>query len=495
MRDALAAVTNDDAGRAELHDAVREALKGRGAARRQAERTLLAAAQGDAVRLIPLILAVRDVLRREGGPPRGLHGRVDRILRAIAGEQPEPKPPRASRGAGSTPRTDRNAAAHASRRSGKPASRSSQPGDRAGRLLRGLLDLSPDAILTLRSDGRVGTWSRAAAELTGRTRRAVVEVGPGRLFEREEELAEIVGALEAGGSFGPRETRVVRPDGQTVPVRVFGARLGTANSRRRRAHRHLVFLHDLTEVQRIRSRLIETEKLSAMAKIAGSVAHEFRNPLNSLFLSTDLLEDELEGSGAPEEAIAPTLAAIREEIERLNQIIHNYLSLSKVAAHVPEVLDLGAVVTEFVEEWEQSAAERDVELKVRVHDGELAVSADPNQVRRVLVNLVENAFDALEIQGEGGERPRGGGIVTLAVRPLSRSVKLVVKDNGPGIPDDVRERVFEPFFTSKSQGSGLGLYLVREIVLSHGGAITLASTGGRGTSVAMHWPRTAEEAA
>ena len=72
---------------------------------------------------------------------------------------------------------------------------------------------------------------------------------------------------------------------------------------------------------------------------------------------------------------------------------------------------------------------------------------------------------------------------------MRRTVKLTVKDNGPGIASDVRDRVFEPFFTSKLRGSGLGLYLVREIVLAHGGAIALAGNGGRGTSVVMHWPR------
>ena len=81
-----------------------------------------------------------------------------------------------------------------------------------------------------------------------------------------------------------------------------------------------------------------------MAKIAGSVAHEFRNPLNSLFLTTDLLEDELEGHEAVRESIAPTLAAIREEIERLNQIITHYLSLSRIAGASPEEMDLAATV-------------------------------------------------------------------------------------------------------------------------------------------------------
>ncbi|MHC5011767.1 MAG: sensor histidine kinase [Planctomycetota bacterium] len=144
---------------------------------------------------------------------------------------------------------------------------------------------------------------------------------------------------------------------------------------------------------------------------------------------------------------------------------------------------------EFAEEWEGQAAERNVALRVRVQEGDLSVSVDPNQLRRVLVNLVDNALDAIAGDGEEAAERSKAGVITLAVRPMRRMVKITVRDNGPGIPDDIREHVLEPFFTSKAQGSGLGLYLVREIVLAHGGALFLSSNGGRGTAVTTRWPR------
>jgi signal transduction histidine kinase len=366
-------------------------------------------------------------------------------------------------------------------------------------MLRVLLDHASDGVLTLRASGDVGLWNRAGGAITGRRRRDLVRSGPAALFRDAGEFERLSGELQERGRLEPRETVLLRASGEEVPVRLYGLRLpsnATSDPRRPDPDRLLLFFHDLTEVHRIRRRLIETENLSAMAKIAGSVAHEFRNPLNSLFLSADLLEDELAGSGPLEEAIAPTLTAIREEVERLNQIITHYLSLSKIASNAPEVVDLGDLVQEFAREWRERAGERGVDLRVRIADGDSAVSVDPNQIRRVLVNLVENAFDAVggEDDGEteeGGEAAteRRGGIVTLAVRPMRRSVKVIVRDNGPGIPPEIRERVFEPFFTSKSSGSGLGLYLVREIVLAHGGAISLSANGGRGTSVTTRWPR------
>lgn len=377
-------------------------------------------------------------------------------------------------------------------RPGAPGAPPAEPrrADRSG-LFDTLVRLLPDAVFSVRANGRLGMWSAAAARLTGRRRWEVHRRGFATLFSDPGAWDALVAEVEAKGRVGGRELTLRHAAGEEVPVRANGVRLvppAGAPPDGWEPDRLLFVLQDLTEVHRIRRRLIETEKLSAMAKIAGSVAHEFRNPLNSLFLATDLLEDELDGSAETLEAIAPTLAAIREEIERLNQIITHYLSLSKIATASPEAVDLGAQARAFVEEMQEPSRARGVELRVKADESSVRVLADPNQVRRVLVNLVENAMDAIEPgEGEEGE-PRRLGRVTVLVRRMRRSIKLTVKDNGRGIPDEIRDRVFEPFFTSKPGGSGLGLYLVREIALASGGTMSLSSAPGRGTSVSIRWP-------
>ena len=462
IRDALGTLTTSDEDASRLYEAVRDSLRGRGKNRRDAEEMVTGYARSAGARMIPVLLAVRDELAREDPAPRGLAGRTDTLLLAIA---------EAAQGEGGTVRKGGGLRA----------------GDRVGHLLHHLLDLAPDAVLTIRESGGVGVWNQAGRKITGRRRRDVQRRGPRSLFKEPEAFDGLLEELASGRAVKPREAVLLHAKGEEVPIRLFAARLDLADPERKDADRYLLWFHDLSEVHGIRRRLSETEKLSAMVKIVGSVAHEFRNPLNSLFLSADLLEDELAGHGAAEEAIAPTLAAIREEVERLNQIINHYLALSKVESTAPEIVDLGATVRAFAEEWKERAAELELELRLRVHEGDLSVSVDPNQVRRILVNLVENARDALADEDSEVERPKP--VLTLAVRPMRRTVKLTVKDNGPGIPQDVRDRVFEPFFTSKSRGSGLGLYLVREIVLAHGGAISLGGNGGRGTTVVIHWPR------
>jgi len=466
------------------------------------ERPILArqpAAGFDRLQLVPLVLAIRDHLKHggaeegEGRVSRTRAERLDRAADAVLRELTEPP-----------------------RKSGK--ARRGSRGHEGGRVesgalrevLQRLLTLTPDAVVTVRSSGGLGMWSAAATRMTGRRRWEVHRRGLAALFRDKQAFATLLADLEARGRIGPHEVTLVNAAGEDVPVRLYGARLkgagegargnassGNASGPARDAEgpgvdRYVLLLHDMTEVQYIRSRLIETEKLSAMAKIAGSVAHEFRNPLNSLFLSTDLLEDELEGSEAIQASIAPTLAAIREEIERLNQIITHYLSLSKIATASPEIVDLGAIVSAFFEETAPRLADRSVHLRVRADDGDHRVTADPNQLRRVLVNLVENAADAVGSADGGDEKRARRGTVTLLLRRMRRSIKLTVKDNGSGIPEELRTKVFEPFFTSKAGGSGLGLYLVREIAIASGGTMSLSSSDSRGTSVSIRWPVASE---
>ena len=243
--------------------------------------------------------------------------------------------------------------------------------------------------------------------------------------------------------------------------------------------RVLIVIRDLTEIRHIRSRLLETEKLGAMAKIAGSVAHEIRNPLNSLFLNADILEEELRDSGGIDASTKEVLGVMREEIERLNEIIKNYLSLSKLAHANFERLDLNEVVREFSEEGEEFAAARGVSIDFRLCRGEAAVRADRNMIRRVLINLVQNAVDAA---------PRGGRVV-IGTRRLVRKIKVWVRDNGKGVSEEATTQLFQPFFSTKERGTGLGLYLSREIVIVHDGQVALRSVKPRGAEATVLLPR------
>jgi PAS domain S-box-containing protein len=341
---------------------------------------------------------------------------------------------------------------------------------------RRLLALLRDGVITARPDGSLLHANSAARDALGLRLHDLRSNRFEALFGKKEQGKAIWRAVAKEGSLRAREVDLRTTSGRRIPVRISGARSEGPDSR-------LLFVfRDLTEIRHIRSRLLETEKLGAMAKIAGSVAHEIRNPLNALFLNADLLEDELRESGELPAPIEEVLRVMREEIERLNEIIKNYLSLSKLASAEFERLDLNHVVREFAEEAEEDAVQKGVRFDLRLSRGELAVRADRNMMRRVLVNVFQNALDAT---------PEGGRIV-IGTRKLVRKAKLTVRDTGKGIPDDIQGQLFQPFFSTKERGTGLGLYLIREIVMAHDGQVALGPARPQGTSATVLLPRLSE---
>ena len=371
VRSALAATGLSKAGREALIERVDAALD---AALRSQRRTVsrLAAVRalkaegagldGGGVSLVPLVMARRDQRLADEHLPserieplrRAADALVLHLVRSGARDQ------------------------------GRRAQGSAQA-DAAKATMDRLLRVLPDAVMTLRASGRVGLWSVGASRLTGRRRYEVHRRGLARCFQEPGAWEQLVTDVRSSGRVDGRELALQHASGVVVPIRVHGARLRlTGRAMGQDPDDALFVLTDRTEIHQIRARLIETEKLSAMAKIAGSVAHEFRNPLNSLFLSTDLLEDELEGRADVRQAIGPTLAAIREEIERLNQIITHYLALSQIGGEEPEELDLGEQVEGYVtsrrEEGEEGAEQR-VSIRLRADAGPHPIRVDRHQLR------------------------------------------------------------------------------------------------------------------
>jgi len=213
-------------------------------------------------------------------------------------------------------------------------------------------------------------------------------------------------------------------------------------------------------------RTLEARDREQRAMVAG-VAHEIRNPLGGIRLYAELLESDAELGPAAREK----LRKILRELEHLGSIVDEFLLFARPAAPSPQPVDAGVLATELLE-WLQPQAERaQVRLECAVEaGGPVRVRADPTQLRQILHNLVVNAIDASP----------AGGVVRVRLEPLTRGVRLAVEDDGPGIDAAQRERLFEPFYTTKPSGAGLGLPIVRRLALLNGAQVELerASSGG-----------------
>ena len=224
--------------------------------------------------------------------------------------------------------------------------------------------------------------------------------------------------------------------------------------------------------------LIQSERLATAGKMAAQVTHEIRNPLSSLGLNAELLEEELSLKSSTDEARA-LLKAMQDEIDRLTKITESYLRYSRLPSPEPKLDDLNDTVAAALEFMKEEIREHGISVEMALADDLEWVFIDRAQIRQALANLLRNACEAM-IEGGG-----------LTVRTLAQdeTVEIHIQDTGSGVPQDAADHIFESFFSTKSSGTGLGLPLVRQICVAHGGDARLERTGASGSLFVIALPR------
>lgn len=216
-------------------------------------------------------------------------------------------------------------------------------------------------------------------------------------------------------------------------------------------------------------KLVQTEKLAGIGRLAAGVAHEINNPLAVILGYTRLLQRKAEPG------LAEDLQVIEEETQRARLIVEGLLDLSRPLSIEPEPVELRSICEEAVARLRETGVLDEVEISL---EGEAQVEGHPHKLRQVVLNLVKNAAEAA---GPGGR-------VELLVEREGSGARFVVGDTGPGLSAETRARLFEPFFTTKPTGTGLGLAVSQGIVHAHGGAIEAGAAPGGGTRFTVHLP-------
>jgi len=209
------------------------------------------------------------------------------------------------------------------------------------------------------------------------------------------------------------------------------------------------------ELDRARDDLVRQTRLAAIGQVAASIAHELRNPLGVINNATFFLRRQLRD---PSPKVSETLDIITQEVRAADRIITDLLEMSRAKSPAKAAVDLGELVRRTFRELETDPA---IGLDVRLDTAPFFVDADPDQLRQVLTNLLVNSIQAM---------PEGGR-VTVDGRRESGVDVITVSDEGPGVPSELWSRVFEPLFSTKTKGTGLGLTICRQILEHHGGAI------------------------
>lgn len=229
-------------------------------------------------------------------------------------------------------------------------------------------------------------------------------------------------------------------------------------------------------VARAQALALSNERLAAIGKMAAHVTHEIRNPLSSIGLNMELLEEDLATDGRAESRAL--LKAIKREVDRLEHLSEEYLRVARLPSPRMEADDVAAAVSEIVAFARPEIEHAGCTVEVHVDEALPPALFDESQLRQALLNLLRNAREAMS----------KGGPIDVSVRAEGMSVVVRVDDRGGGIPDDIRARVFDPFFSTKGEGTGLGLAITRHIVEAHGGSVTCDARDGGGTSFRIALP-------
>lgn len=255
---------------------------------------------------------------------------------------------------------------------------------------------------------------------------------------------------------------------------VVGGLTGWLVERQRQVQRSLE--RSLDERDALQAQLVRAGKLSALGELSSGLAHELRNPLASIMGSAEALASEFE----PTHRKHRIAQLMLREIDRLNRVVSNFLAFARPATPTLKTIDLHEVVSHVRELVEHQPEASQLDWQIELQPGQLVVNADPDQIEQVILNLVLNLAQAMRAMPDTApQRVR----IYETTRPLGQhtSRALAIEDNGPGISPQDLEHIFDPYFTTRHEGSGLGLSISHRIMESHGGYLDAQSHPGETT--------------
>jgi PAS domain S-box-containing protein len=351
------------------------------------------------------------------------------------------------------------------------------------RFIRGVIESLRDGIVILDLDRRVVGWNLALEAHSGVR---LDEIRGRRFFDafpefRKEGLQPFVDRLYQGAdeAFALDRFQHVSPVSGPMTLDLKGSVI-----RGPRGELDGVVLHieNITDRVRLEQSVQEAEKLAAIGTLAAGVAHEINNPIGIMTSRIELMLEEAAGAetGLPP-AVRDDLAVLQRNAQRVGRITQGLLSFARRGSGVKQPTDLNAIVAETLLLFDTQAAKAGIVVERRLA-GELPlVEADPNQLQQVLLNLLNNAREAIDSRGTIG-------VETGLASERPGWVRLAVGDTGPGIAPDVKSKIFVPFFTTKEGGTGLGLPISYRIVRDHGGLLDVASEPGAGSTFTVLLP-------
>ncbi|MGA3343757.1 MAG: ATP-binding protein [Terracidiphilus sp.] len=332
-----------------------------------------------------------------------------------------------------------------------------------------------DGILLFTGDGRAVLVSEAARRFLNVDRGSLLGLHAREIFDPSTVLGKtLLDAFEAGNT-------LVKEEVLTETWRRIEASLDFIHDdRSSQALGALVTLHDVESVEEIESELELSRRMAAIGRLTSGVGHEVKNPINAIVVHLELLKTKLGDTSAP---AMRHLEVIDAEIHRLDRVVQTLVDFSRPVELQLREQDLRPVIAEVVALAAEELFRNNVTLVSRLPDKPLVANLDSDLLKQAVLNVIQNGAQAM---------PQGGTLEVILEEDRKVAV-LRIGDEGPGIPEEIREKIFDLYFTTKSEGSGIGLAMTYRILQLHHGSVDVQSKAERGTEFLLRIPLTATE--
>jgi len=332
-----------------------------------------------------------------------------------------------------------------------------------------LLQRLEEGVLLFDNTGRLIVAGESAARMLGKSHDEMMGCGWNDLFPPHTVLGGVIGeALRSKQSIQDRPVTVARDGAASnkllVSVQMLrkspaGEEIGT-----------LITIRDAESRRQLEHQLDLSSRLAAISRLTGGVAHEIKNPLNAMALHLEVLKSKLDGQ-------QPEIEVIAREIKRLDTVVKTFLNFTKPIQLQTHAIDLNQLVEQTFALVSREAEAKHVQLQT-VLEARLLINGDPDLLKQAILNVVNNGLEAMQ----------DGGILIARTSSDGDECQLSITDAGPGIPLEIQDRIFNLYFTTKEQGTGIGLATTFRVVQLHSGTIDFLSEPGKGTTFRLRFP-------
>ena len=346
--------------------------------------------------------------------------------------------------------------------------------------LRSLIATTQDAVVSIDRRGCVVLFNSGAERIFGYTAEEIVGRKVNELMaepygsEHDQYIERYERTGEAHAIGRIRVVTGKRKNGEDFPIELSVTEIEVDKD----VH-YAAFIRDVSEKVKLQEQFVERERLATIGTTAAKIGHELANPLNGMSLTIQLLEQRLNRQpNPPDSQVAVTVQRLRNEISRLNQLAGQFRTISRRERYNFQPTELAALIDDVIKIQTPHFAQLNIQIEQCISTAAPPfVTIDRDKIKQALLNLVKNAAEAMP----------GGGKINIEVSPSEDSVFIDITDTGTGIPLDID--AFEPFLTTKKEGTGIGLVIVRQVVVAHGGKISYRTRPGEGTTFRIELPK------